>query len=265
MAIRRRISAVVVADGNDDAAQDAADAILRLAGALEKNAEEYELIVVGNDGGGNVTVEHLAAERLAEAGLEADRVRFVQHGHGAGYGARLRAGIEQAKLPLVLQLDSSNSLDLSVLPQMLEQIDRHELVVGFRLGNSRGRRDERGGRLGVHRRIGGAALRWVWGVVFGVYVRDYDCPLKLYRRKIFRHLRLMSDSRLIDVEIPAKSHVLGYRIEEVGVPLLADRRPHRLRFGEIARMAVEAWHLLHSFDLEVDADVRHASPEAEEK
>lgn len=95
-----------------------------------------------------------------------------------------------------------------------------------------------------------------------VYVRDYDCPLKLYRRKIFRHLRLVSGGRLIEVEIQAKSHVFGYRIGEVGVPLLVDRRPHRMRLGEIARMAVEAWRLLHSFDLEADADVRHAPPEA---
>ncbi len=56
-------------------------------------------------------------------------------------------------------------------------------------------------------------IRWV----LGLKVKDVDCSFKLYKKKVFEHIRLHCDTGLIDAEVLIKAKKAGFLIHQVGV------------------------------------------------
>jgi len=238
MPIRRAISAVMPAYNEEDCIEQATE---ELRAALAECTEEYEVILV-DDGSTDRTGEIVDA--LAEQHGE---VRAIHHRPNAGYGVSLKDGFLTARLPLVFYTDADGQFDVREIPKLLELIDGHEIVTGYRV-------DRQDPRL---RKFFSWGFKKLIGTVFGVYVRDCDCALKLYRRKVFQHITMESRMFFIDAEILAKANALGYRIGEVGVT----HRPRSggettVRLGHILTTLREAWHMLRRFDLEPDPAVR---------
>ena len=174
-------------------------------------AHAWEIIPVddgSNDGTGAV-LARLAAEDPAH-------VRPVYHGTNKGYGAAVISGYGHARYDLVFFTDGDRQFDLGELPLLLENVDRGDLVIGFR----RVRRDPLTRRL--YGFMWGALVTWL----FGFKARDVNCAFKLAKREVVDKIRLSSTGAMISAELLAKAHKEGFRIVEVGVshfPRMAGR------------------------------------------
>lgn len=238
MTIRRAVSAVLPAYNEADCIEVATQNLRR---ALAECTEEFEVILV-DDGSTDKTPEIM--DRLAD---EFDDVRVIHHKPNAGYGVSLKDGFLAARLPLVFYTDADNQFDMGEIPLLLEHINEADIVTGYRAD----RQDP------AMRKFFSWGFKKLIGMLFGVTVRDCDCAMKLYRRRVFRYVTMESRMFFIDAEILAKANVLGYRIAEVPVTHLPrSGGESTVRLSHILTTLREAWHMMRTFNLEPDPNVR---------
>ena len=167
-----------------------------------------ELLVVDDcstDGTGEV-LERLAAQLPA--------VRIVRPAHNGGHGKALRFGFRQTEAEYIFQTDSdeqhlpSEFWDLWVLREK-------DFVFGIR-------KDRADGMLRVAITC---SMRILNFIIWGIWIRDANCPFKLMRRDALeRVLPKISDDCFIPmVEVSILSRKMKFTIAEVSVTHLARR------------------------------------------
>jgi glycosyltransferase involved in cell wall biosynthesis len=163
-------------------------------------------VLVVDDGSTDRTSE------LADALAAADpRVR-VHHQPNRGYGGALRAGFANARGELICFSDGDLQFDLREMGRLLERLDDPKKgavdgVIGWRIK----RRDP------PHRIFIAKTYNAIVAVLFGLRVRDIDCAMKLFRRKVFDGLRLETDSPFLSAELLIKLRARRERLAQVGV------------------------------------------------
>jgi glycosyltransferase involved in cell wall biosynthesis len=168
---------------------------------LEKLNADFEVIIV-NDGSSDSTGQ-VAEEIAARDG----RVKIVHHPTNLGYGAALQSGFGAATKELVFYTDGDGQFDIGEMPQLLPLMEEFDIVSCYRLN----RQDN------FIRKINA----WCWTslvcLLFGMRIRDIDCAFKLYKRRIFDEIDLLSTGALIDAEILARAVHKGYTVTQKGV------------------------------------------------
>jgi glycosyltransferase involved in cell wall biosynthesis len=194
---------------------------------LAGRSRPYEILIV-NDGSTDDTLAH--AEKLAG---QFPQVRVLNHERHEGIGAALRTGFAQAQYPLLVSAAADKQFQPADLYRLLESIDQVDLITGYRVGRpipigilfldalrsllSRvflgAAREPRGCWLG----LAGWRRRWLANWIFGLRVRDPECPFRLYRREIIERLPIQCDSSAAQIEILAKANHLEFVMGEVPV------------------------------------------------
>jgi dolichol-phosphate mannosyltransferase len=159
---RRRLELTLVAPVRDEAPN------LR---ALHERCESalagivWELVLVddGSRDGSDLVIRELAARD--------ERVRGVFFEHNCGQTSATRAGILAARAPLIATLDADLQNDPADLRGMIERLQEHDAVVGYRVV----RRD------GLVRRISSRIANAIRNELSGDSIRDTGCALKLFR------------------------------------------------------------------------------------
>ncbi len=164
-------------------------------------AEDCEVIIV-NDGSRDRTGE--IADRLA---AEHPEVRAVHNNPNLGYGGALQRGFREARKNWVFYTDGDGQFDFDEIDKLLPLLETHDIVSCYRMN----RQDP----------FMRKANAWAWGrlvnLLFRFRLRDVDCAFKIYPRSLFDRITMRSTGALIDTEILAKAHYLGYRIAQIGV------------------------------------------------
>jgi hypothetical protein len=237
--------------GND--VDEVVGAWAKVLGSLER---EYEIILV-DDASNDDT--RLRVESLLKT---FPRVRLLQHPQRRGLGAALRSGIGAAQHPLLFYTTCDRRYHPDDLRRMLKEIDKLDVVAGYRVGGSipvwiawlggikrflvrvflgmgLERRDCWLGWTGYKRRW---AARWL----FGLRLRDPECAFCLFRREFFRRIPIHDDGDFALIEILAKANFLGCLMAEAPVTCLMPRgqgytsgwdppRPFRREIGPLLR------------------------------
>ncbi len=168
---------------------------------LEKLNIDFEIIIV-DDGSSDDT-----GKIADEISSQNDRIKAVHHERNLGYGAALQSGFKAATKELVFYTDGDGQFDINEMPPLLPLMKQFDIVSCYRLK----RQDS------FIRKING----WCWTklvcLLFGLRVRDIDCAFKLYKREIFKKIKMTSIGALIDTEILARAKNKGYRITQKGV------------------------------------------------
>jgi glycosyltransferase involved in cell wall biosynthesis len=164
-------------------------------------SDDFEVIII-NDG--SVDQTGAIAERLAG---EDPRVRVVHHRPNRGYGGALQSGFWAATREWVFYSDGDGQFDFREIPRLIALLDRYDIVSGYRI-----RRQD-----SLLRRVNAWGWKWVVRLALGLKLRDVDCAFKLYPRRLFDEIPMLSTGALIDAEILARAARRGYRIGEVGV------------------------------------------------
>ncbi|MFT4033036.1 MAG: glycosyltransferase family 2 protein [Siphonobacter sp.] len=169
---------------------------------------DYELILV-DDGSTDETVERIKTHAD-------ERVRLIVLNRNYGQTTAMSAGIEAAQGPYIATLDGDLQNDPSDVPMMLEKLKREkwDVVAGVRANRKDGMVLRK-----IPSRIANAMIRRMTGV----YLHDYGCTLKVYKRQIAQNLGLYGELHRF---IPVLAAMLGARMTEVNV------KHHARQFGK---------------------------------
>lgn len=164
---------------------------------------EWEIVIV-DDGSADDT--GAIAERLADG----QRIRVVRHAENRGKGAALRTGVAAARAPIVGFTDADLPFDMEALGRAYRRLVETDadLVAGFRTNRE---------RYSLRRRIYSGTYNALVRALLGVPLDDVGFALKMMRREVFERANLQSDGGFADVELIARAHRAGARIERVGV------------------------------------------------
>ncbi len=164
---------------------------------LEKN---YEIIFI-DDGSTDRTPEIL--EKIAS---EDKKVKVVRFRRNYGQTAAMYAGFEHSKGDVIITMDADLQNDPEDIPLLLRKIEEgFDIVSGWR----KDRKDPF-----LSRKFPSKIANWIISKVTGVYLHDYGCTLKAYRKEVAKHYRLYGDMHRF---LPALAKRFGARITEVPV------------------------------------------------
>lgn len=157
-------------------------------------------IIYVDDGSRDSSRDKIKA--LADA--EPETVRAVLLRRNFGQTAAIQAGIDHANGAIIVLMDADLQNDPRDIPLMLEQMEREglDLVSGWR----KHRQDK-----AMTRRLPSRVANRLISYVTGVYLHDYGCTLKTYRREVLDHVRLYGEMHRL---IPVLANAAGARIVE---------------------------------------------------
>ena len=149
-----------------------------------------------------------------------EHVRVVAFRRNFGQTAAITAGIDHAQGEIIVLMDADLQNDPADIPMLLAKLDEgYDLVSGWR----KNRKDDRLTRT-IPSNIANGLISWVTGV----YLHDYGCSLKAYRREALEGFRLYGEMHRF---IPVFAHSVGAKITEMPV------RHHERKFGKAANRA----------------------------
>jgi len=167
---------------------------------LDSLNREFELIIV-DDGSTDSTSS--IVDRLTERYKHA---KAVHHDTNEGYGRALATGFEKSKNELVFYTDGDGQFDVTELTKLLEYIEDHDVVVGYRED-----RKDSFSRLIVSKVFNSLTRR-----LLPIEVMDIDCAFKLVRRDLIDRIEI-DVKRTADAELLAKASVQDADIKQVPV------------------------------------------------
>lgn len=166
-------------------------------GALK--AVDYELVLV-DDGSSDQTVE-----RIKE--YANDRTRLIVFNRNFGQTTAMAAGIDEARGELIATIDGDLQNDPTDIPMMMEKLERGgwDVVAGRRL-----KRQDGVFLRKLPSKIANAIIR----KTTGVYLHDYGCTLKVFKRNVAKNLGLYGELHRF---IPVLAKMYGAKLTEVDV------------------------------------------------
>jgi glycosyltransferase involved in cell wall biosynthesis len=192
-----------------------ADNLIELYAQLTKALQgfRYELLFV-DDGSIDESYEILANLHSSDR-----RVKVLRLAGNYGQHAALSAGIECAKGQVIVSLDADLQCDPADIPKLLTEIDAgHDVVSGWRFG----RRDP------LFRRLPSYLVNKTIGMVTGVRLHDYGCPLKAITAEVARELKYYGEMR----------RFLGALVVQVGRSVVEVPVNHRFRMAGKSRYSL---------------------------
>ena len=170
---------------------------------LDASGISGEVIVV-NDGsadGSQGVIESLCAGDA--------RVRCIRHEKNRGYGLAVRSGCDAARMENIAFVDSDRQFKIEDLSLLLRHLDRYEAVVGRR----RKRADP------LMRNVFGKVLGCLIFLVFGIWIRDVNCGMKVFRASLWPKIRPeYGTEKLFNTELFLRMKRRGVAWKQVDVP-----------------------------------------------
>jgi glycosyltransferase involved in cell wall biosynthesis len=169
---------------------------------------DYEIILV-DDG----SIDNTKKQVLTYAD---DRTVFVELRKNYGQSTAMMAGIDHAQGTYIAMIDGDLQNDPTDIPFMLDYMKKGDWDVVA--GNRKKRQDGALLRQFPSRIANALIRRWT-----GVYIKDYGCTLKVFRREIAEDLGLYGELHRF---IPVLAKMQGARITQVDV------KHHARKFGK---------------------------------
>jgi len=160
---------------------------------------DYELIFV-DDGSTDKTVEMIKKEAD-------DKVLLIVFNRNFGQTTAMAAGIDAAKGELIATIDGDLQNDPRDIPIMMEKLQKEgwDVVAGIRA-----KRED----SFLLRKIPSKIANWIIRKTTGVYISDYGCTLKLFKKDVAKNLGLYGELHRF---IPVLAKMYGAKMTEMPV------------------------------------------------
>ena len=199
----KELSVIITVMNEEDNIRPLLEAVRAALGGIE-----YEVILV-DDGSTDKTIQQI----LQNAD---ERTVLVELRKNYGQSTAMTAGIDYSRGKFVALLDGDLQNDPTDIPAMLKLLKDEDWDVVA--GNRRNRKDGMFLRR-IPSNIANALIRRMTGV----YIKDYGCTLKIFKRKIAEELGLYGELHRF---IPVLAKLQGARITQVDV------KHHPRQFGK---------------------------------
>lgn len=154
---------------------------------------------------------------LGELSAAHPSVRVVRHRENAGYGMAVRSGCDAAAGEWISFMDSDGQFRIADIGLLLPHLEEFAFVAGRR----RKRADP------LPRVVYGKVLAFFNLFVFGMWIRDVNCGLKVFRSDVWRTIRPEHGvEKLFNAE-------LFLRLKRAGIPWKQVAVPHHPRRGGV--------------------------------
>lgn len=162
----------------------------------------YWEVVLVDDGSRDKSLQVL--EELAAR--DQDHLKVVVLRRNFGQTAAIAAGIDNASGDIIVLMDADMQNDPADIPMMVEKLEQgYDVVSGWRVE----RKD-----AFLTRTLPSRIANRLISIVTGVYLHDYGCTLKAYRREVLTGFRLYGEMHRF---IPVYADSVGAKIIEVQV------------------------------------------------
>ena len=162
---------------------------------MDDFGESYEIIAV-DDGSKDKTLEVI--KKLSP-------LKTIVFARNYGQTSALDAGLKAAKGEIVVTLDADLQNDPQDIPRLINKLrEGYDVVSGWR----RDRHDNLG------RKILSRSANWLTRKVTGLFLHDYACALKAYKKSSLEDLNLYGE---MHVFLPAILYMRGAKITEMQV------------------------------------------------
>jgi len=160
---------------------------------------KYELILV-DDGSSDKTIENIKTYAL-------DNTKLIIFNRNYGQTTAMAAGIEEASGKLIVTLDGDLQNDPSDIPAMMEKLknEQCDVVAGIRAKRQDGL---------ILRKVPSKIANWLIRKTTGVYISDYGCTLKLFKKEVAKNLGLYGELHRF---IPVLAELYGAKMVEMDV------------------------------------------------
>ncbi len=169
---------------------------------------DYEVIFV-DDGSKDKTVKEIKA-------VADERIKLVELRSNYGQSTAMTAGIDHSEGTYIALLDGDLQNDPSDIPMMLEKLvdEDWDVVAGERKNRQDG---------ALLRKLPSKIANAIIRRMTGVYIRDYGCTLKVFKREIAEDLGIYGELHRF---IPVLAALQGAKITQVDV------KHHARMFGQ---------------------------------
>ncbi len=160
---------------------------------------DYELIFV-DDGSTDKTVQKI--KELAD-----ERTKLIVFNRNFGQSLAMAAGIDAATGDVIATIDGDLQNDPRDIPLMLQKMQQEgwDVVAGVRAKRQDGL---------LLRKIPSKIANWIIRKSTGVYLRDYGCTLKLFKKDVAKNLGLYGELHRF---IPVLAKLYGAKMTEMDV------------------------------------------------
>lgn len=152
-------------------------------GAIEETVRVYYKLVVDAIGGSEfIVIDDASTDNtpliLKRLQSEYPRLKVIRQPVNKGHGQALMLGYRSASKEFVFNIDSDNCFKAEEFLRIYNLKDEADLVSGYRVE----RKDP------LARIMIGRFLKYLNLFLFGVYIKDANCPFKLIRRSVLNGL-----------------------------------------------------------------------------
>ena len=171
-----------------------------LKSALQSMNCSYEIIMVddGSTDGSYAVLTRLAADDTC--------LKVIRFRRNFGQTAAMSAGFDSAQGDIIIPMDGDLQNDPADIPRLIEKIhEGYDVVSGWR----RDRKD-----TFVTRKIPSMIANALISRLTGVYLHDYGCTLKAYRREVLDGINLYGEMHRF---VPALASQFGAKVTELPV------------------------------------------------
>jgi glycosyltransferase involved in cell wall biosynthesis len=135
-----------------------------------------------------------------------DRVRVIALRRNYGQTAAMSAGFDLSRGEILIPMDADLQNDPGDIPKLLEKIDEgYDVVSGWR----KNRHDKF-----LSRRVPSILANKIISWISGVYLHDYGCSLKAYRKEVIDGIKLYGEMHRF---IPIYASWAGAKVKEIPV------------------------------------------------
>jgi len=171
-----------------------------LTRVLDSTGEDYEILLV-NDG--STDGSHELLDKHAEANA---RIKVIHFRRNFGQTAAMSAGFDYAEGSILIPTDADMQNDPEDIPAILAKLrEGYDVVSCWR---------QRRQDPWFTRRLPSQIANSLISRISGVYLHDYGCTLKGYRREVVEHIRLYGEMHRF---IPVYASWAGARVTEIPV------------------------------------------------
>lgn len=168
--------------------------------ALKASGRRWEVIMV-DDGSSDGTLAKLKKIATTEKSM-----KIISFRRNFGQTAAMAAGFDNAEGEVVIPMDGDLQNDPADISKLLNKMNEGFDVVS-------GWRKDRKDRF-INRKLPSMIANWLISRITGVYLHDYGCTLKAYRKDVLDNLNLYGEMHRF---IPALASLNGARVAEIPV------------------------------------------------